>query len=221
MKTRPATHRNRGMTLFEAILVLATFVLLAAMILPAFSRAHRNGGPNCVSQLHAIGLAFKTWEGDNGNKFPTRIYATNIFGLKLMNSGNAYLMWQMMSNELSTPKYLRCPADTERVAATNFTTGFSDANISYFFGLDAADTYPQMILSGDDNLVINGIRVKPGILSLPTADSLSWTMKRHRGCGNIGMADGSVQQHTPATLNAAMIATTNGTAFSTYRWVIP
>jgi prepilin-type processing-associated H-X9-DG protein len=126
-----------------------------------------------------------------------------------------------MSNELSTPKVLHCPADTNGIAATNFVIGFSDANISYFFSLDAADTYPQMILDGDDNLAINGVRVKPGILNLPTTNSLAWTDERHHRVGNIGMADGSVQQTTPYSLNWAVGAATNGTPFATYGWVIP
>ena len=138
-----------------------------------------------------------------------------------MNSGNAYILWRTMSNELSTPKILLCPEDAERTSATNFTAGFSDANISYFFSLDAADSYPQMILDGDDNLAINGVRVKPGILNLPTTNSLAWTKERHHGNGNIGMADGSVQQTTSDIFNSAVIAATNGAPGSTYRLVIP
>jgi prepilin-type processing-associated H-X9-DG protein len=140
---------------------------------------------------------------------------TNNETMKLIGSGNAYVLWQTMSNELSTPKVLLCPEDTERTNATNFDIGFSDANISYFFSLEAADTYPQMILDGDDNLAVNGVRVKPGILNLPTTNSLAWTKERHHGNGNIGMADGSVQQTTSESLNSAVIAAT------TFRLVIP
>jgi hypothetical protein len=35
------------------------------------------------------------------------------------------------------------------------------------------------------------------------------------------MADGSVIQTTPASLNSAVIAATNGAPVTTYRWVIP
>jgi len=139
----------------------------------------------------------------------------------LIGNGNACVLWQIMSNELASPIILRCPADTKRTAATNFNVGFTDANISHFFSLDAADTYPQMILDGDDNLAINGVRVKPGILNLPITNSLAWTKERHHGVGNIGMADGSVMQTTPAILNSAVIAATNGAPASTYRLVIP
>ena len=139
-----------------------------------------------------------------------------------MNSGNAYVLWQTMSNELKTPKVLYCPDDKRRKAALSFSQGFTDANISYFFNLDTLDdTHPQMILDGDDNLAVNGVRVKPGILNLPTTNSLAWTNERHYRAGDIGMADGSVCQTTPATLNAAVIAAANGAPVTTYRWVIP
>jgi prepilin-type processing-associated H-X9-DG protein len=144
-----------------------------------------------------------------------QIALTNSETIKLISSGNAYVLWQTMSNELSTPKILHCDGDKQKTNAISFTQGFSDANISYFFSLEADDTYPQIILDGDDNLAVNGVRVKPGILNLPTTNSLTWTKERHHGNGNIGMADGSVQQTTSESLNSAVIAAT------TFRLVIP
>jgi len=64
-------------------------------------------------------------------------------------------------------------------------------------------------------------RVKPGILNLPTTNSLAWTKERHHGVGNIGMADGSAQQTTTRGFYSAVIAATNGAPASTYRLVIP
>jgi len=174
-----------------------------------------------MNSLHQLGTAFKVWEGDNNDKYPMYFAVTNSETMKLIGSGRAYVLWQTMSNELSTPRILHCPEDTKRTDATSFTTNFSDANISYFFSLDASDTYPQMILDGDDNLAVNGVRVKPGILNLPATGSLTWTKERHHGLGNIGMADGSVQQTTPTSLYAAIINATNGAPATTYRWVIP
>ena len=105
----------------------------------------------------------------------------------------------------------------------SFSQGFSDANISYFFSLDAAEIYPQMILDGDDNLAVDGVPVKPGILNIWPNNAITWTKERHRRVGNIGMADGSVQQVTIAGLNSAIVNSTNGvpTSAVTPRWVIP
>jgi prepilin-type processing-associated H-X9-DG protein len=223
MKIQPAGNRTEAFTRTELFVVIAVVaVLLVAMLLPALAAAkHKSSRINCINNLHQVSLGFKTWEGDNGDKFPMQFALTNSEAMKLIGSRNAWVLWQTMSNELSTPKILRCPEDTEHTMATSFDTGFSDANISYFFSLEAADTYPQMILDGDDNLAVNGVRVKPGILNLPTTNSLAWTKERHGGTGNIGMADGSVQQTTSSSFNSAVIAATNGAPVSTYRLVIP
>jgi len=110
-----------------------------------------------------------------------------------------------MSNELSTPKVLVCPADKGKVTATNFSSGFSDTNVSYFVGLDGKDTYPQMLLSGDRNLATNGRALKPGLFLLDTNDTsaLGWTRAIHTSKGNIALADGSVQFIDGATLQTA------------------
>ena len=224
MKTQPARNGTRAFTRTELFVVVGAFALLVivAMLLPALAAAKRKSSRlGCVNHLHQIHIAFKVWEGDNDDKFPMQFALTNSETMKLIGSGKAYVLWQTMSNELSTPKVLHCPDDTEHTAATDFMTGFSDANISYFFSLEASDDYPQMILVGDDNLAVNGVRVKPGILKLPTTNSLAWTKERHHGAGNIGMADGSVQQTTSSIFNSAVIAATNGAPVATYRLVIP
>jgi prepilin-type processing-associated H-X9-DG protein len=223
MKTRPATHRTEAFTRVELYVVIGVIaVLAAALLLPALAAAKRKTSRlSCVNNLHEIGTAFKVWEGDNGDKYPMQFALTNSETMRLIGSGRAYVLWQTISNELLTPKLLHCPEDKQRTEAVSFSQNFSDANISYFFSLDASDAYPQMILDGDDNLAVNGVRVKPGILNLPTANSLTWTKERHGGAANIGMADGSVQQTTSGGLNSAVIAATNGAPASMYRLVIP
>jgi hypothetical protein len=75
-------------------------------------------------------------------KNPMQVVLTNSETMKLVTNGNAYLLWQTMSNELSTPKVLHCPDDKRGKEAVSFSQGFSDANISYFCSLDAVETYP-------------------------------------------------------------------------------
>ena len=76
---------------------------------------------NCVNNLKQVGLATRIWSGDNGDKYPTAVAnsaggpnsyvaanSTIAFNSWSQNSGlnvgYAYAVFQVMSNELSTPK---------------------------------------------------------------------------------------------------------------------
>ena len=159
-----------------------------------------------------------------------QVSVTNDGAMELALAGDAVGIFRVMSNELSTPKILVCPNDTNRFAATNFTTDLNHQTISYFVGLDAEEQYPQVILSGDDNLEVNGVRARPGILNLPPNTSVKWTenerhglpqhwsiWKQHLRIGNIGFVDGSVQITTVSPLQSALV----NTGFATNRLVIP
>ncbi len=219
--TRP---RASGFSLTELLVIIGAVGFLAAMLLPALAAAHKKSGSiKCVVNLKEAGTAFRIEEGDHGDRNPMQVVLTNGETMKLVTNGNAYLLWQTISNELVTPKVLHCPDDKRGKGASSFSQGFSDANISYFYSLDAAENYPQMIMTGDDNLAVDGVPVKPGILNLASSNTLAWTKERHIRVGNLGMADGSVQQVTSAGLNLAVVTSTNGvpTNAVTPRWVIP
>src|SRR5205085_8808294 len=101
--------------------------LLAAIFLPALAkskaRSSRLGCTNCLKQ---IGLAFRSWSLDNNDQFPMRVSVTNGGTMELVASGVVYPHFQVMSNELSTPKILLCPNDEKRSYATNFAVDLTD-----------------------------------------------------------------------------------------------
>jgi prepilin-type N-terminal cleavage/methylation domain-containing protein len=179
MNTQRTTSRGRGFTLTELLVVIVVLAIVALVLLPAISSGPH--GPmkiNCVNNMKQVGLAFRIWEGDNGGKYPMQVSVPNGGAMELAVRGDVSAIFRVMSNELSTTKVLVCPQDRKRTAATDFAGGLSDANISYFVGLDAEDTiFPQMVLSGDDNLDVNGVRVRPGILNLSTNAPVEWTEK--------------------------------------------
>ncbi len=98
------------------------------MLLPALARAKQKAQRiNCVNNLKQDGLAFRLWEGDNGDKYPMAV-STNKNGT-MEYGGDVFHHFQVMSNELSTPKILACPADNRTAAAT--FAGLKNQNVSY------------------------------------------------------------------------------------------
>ncbi len=124
-------------------------------------------------------------------------------------TGNAAAVFEVMSNQLSTPKILVCPEDADHFAATNFSSGFSARNISYFVGVNANETNPQTLLAGDDNFAIDGVPIKSGLLNLTTNPLISWSSARHKFVGNVAMTDDSVQQLSTGGLQDCIKLATN------------
>lgn len=131
-------------------------------------------------------------------------------------AGDVLSTFRVMSNELSTPRILLCPSDDKGQSATNFTTDFDVTKISYFVGADAVATNASMFLAGDRNLT-NGTRLRNGLLELTTSRPSGWTSEIHQKAGNIGFADGSVQQLSNLGLRTAL----ESTGVATNRLAIP
>ncbi|HEY5041562.1 MAG TPA: type II secretion system protein [Verrucomicrobiae bacterium] len=209
--------KTRGFTLVMLLVVIAVLAVLAAMLLPALAGAHdRARRINCVNNLKQCGLAFRIWEGDNGDKYPMDVPKASG-GTREFNTGaDTFHHFLVMSNELSTPKILICPADT-RTAAYNFSH-LQNENVSYFVGLDAKDESPQRFLDGDRNLTADNEPEK-GILKLVSGQRVSWTSTMHVNQDNVGLADGSVQQLSNSGLQNAL--QNSGTATNVWRISLP
>src|SRR5882757_6006822 len=121
MNPRFSKIRNSGMTLFEVGIVIAMVMILVVVLLPRFlrSRVHSTRIA-CVNNLKQIGLAYRIWEGDNGDIYPMGISVTNGGSMEMVATGNVVQTFLVMSNELSTPKLLACPQDTSRMWAASF-----------------------------------------------------------------------------------------------------
>jgi hypothetical protein len=123
-----------------------------------------------------------------------------------------------MSNELSTPKVLVCSSDTAHQRASDWDTYVNEKvagriRASYFVGLDADETKPQTILSGDWNLKGGGggnvLSWTWGGTGVPTSDA-NWDVNVHTKAGNMGLGDGSVQQVTDLSAQKQIVNSLQG-----------
>ena len=94
----------------------------------------------------------------------------------------------------------------------------NNQNLSYFAGLDAGDSSPRRLLDGDRNLT-GETEPENGILKLTPGETVSWTAKIHVNAGNVGLADGSVQQCSNAGLQSLL--KNSGSPTNTWRLALP
>ena len=202
MKLPRSKNPSVALTLVELLVVVALLGVIGLFLYPQLRRHRLPRSPriNCVNNLKQVALGFQLWAGTA--RYPT-VVSTNLGGaLEYVTNGDVFWGFKVMSNELATPKILVCPTDT-RLAATSFTTGFSNTNISYFVGLDADASNPQMWLAGDRNIV-SGQQPTNRILTLTSNDVVSWTRAMHKLQGNVAIADGHVDQLSTRGLQQAL-----------------
>ncbi len=143
----------------------------------------------------------------------------------------SWYIFNVMSNELSTPKILYCPSEMDGssvYSASTFGTSVASgvasqipfnscSNISYFVGIDAVETMPQMFLDGDHSIGLGtgaggvnppAYRYANKCVELGTNATLNPTpawcnSSQHQSQGNVGLADGSVQGFSRSALQNA------------------
>src|SRR6185295_13981624 len=97
-----------------------------------------------MSNLKQINLANLQWLHDHEeNQVPWATAASNrLRGIAA--SADVASLFRTFSNELGTPKILKCPADRQRKQVADFTK-LKDANISYFVRLDPGPLGPEAV----------------------------------------------------------------------------
>ena len=193
--TRQQTSSLASFTLLETVLILCVLTVALGFLLPAMAKAKaKSSRIGCINCIKQIGLGFRMYANDNGDKFPwepqTNATALSLLPPKILEPCQYF---QMLSNELVNPKILICPNDTNRRPAREFST-LANSNVSYFIGLDSKEGAASLWLTGDRVLTRDRQQLPTGLNVLGTNDAIGWADEPHHGDGNIGFADGSAMQ---------------------------
>ena len=222
MKRRLSTQRIRGLTLVEVLVSIVVVAVAAGVFIPYFSRPNvRICRVTCTSKLMQVGLGMRIWSNDHDDKFPWRVSTNQGGTMEFANTAEVFGHYLALSNELSSPKVLKCGLDEKRSYASSWDPITDDAwHISYFVGLDADEAKPLSILSGDRNLTTNG-RPVFGAATVTRSLAMGWTGRIHTNAGNIGFGDGSAQQFLAKDLQAQFQSAFDNLGVGSMRLVIP
>ena len=229
-------------TLIELLVVIAIIAILAGLLLPVLARAKAKAiQTQCLNNLRENGTSFRLWSDDNNSRFPMAYIGNTQYPLLNFAAPtlggtypNTYRFFQSMSNELSTPKVVMCPADGERTGTTNFTTGMNapvanqgqNLSVAYFVCWKADESNPRMLLCGDRNIYSDstssgatgyyGYSPQSGQGAVQAFGTnfgsggltvnMGWTPKSHNNSGNVTLADGSSQKLSCTQLRTTMAA---------------
>lgn len=150
MNPKQSICRTGAFTLVELLCVMAIIAILAALMLPVLNQSKaRVKRMECANNLHQLGVAFQMFMHDHDDKFPMAVPLAAGGSQEFVQNGYAvggefyfaYRHFQALSNELSSPAILICPADT-RLPATNFAA-LQNSNISYCIGVCARPSRPD------------------------------------------------------------------------------
>ncbi len=198
-----ASRRRFAFTVIELVVIIVIVTMLFMLLFSSLPQAKQKAqNQQCLRILKSVGLAFRQWSSDSSDTYPMRRPTSLGGSLESATNGAVFFTFVVLSNELNTPKILICPADV-RTPATNFGPGFANSNLSYFVGVTAEETQPQLLLMGDRNLT-NGPLSPNRLLLLATNSAPGWNRQLHKLRGNVALADGSVQALDTLRLRVAV-----------------
>ena len=119
-------------TWIELLVVIAIIAILAAMLLPALSRAKAKGlQASCLSNMRQVGIALQMYEQDTG-KLPTKRHPVSDFNNPVAppNVLNLLITYLGTKQGLKSPAVYNCPSLRPNPSPAYAPTEFSSTGLS-------------------------------------------------------------------------------------------
>ena len=197
----PARQRRPGFTLIELLVVIAIIAILAALLLPALSRAQEFAKSiQCLNQLRQISLATRLYAEENEDSFPRSQHSA--IANKQLPWERALAPWLGVRGGSTAWTNLlqnlyHCPADQP--------AGHLSYGLNYYVELGDEDDYPgkpqtwrkfAQIAKPANTVLYTEVsiaadHVMPALSWLTTADAendVAW--QRHKQKSNYAFVDG-------------------------------
>jgi len=140
MKTNAPTFYypiRRGFTLIELLVVIAIIAILAAMLLPALSRAKQTAlRTRCLNNVRQAGLATTMYANDSGDLLPYGYVLAGVMPPPDAATGNCltnFINLLGLKDQTSITAFYSCPAASSQLSTgSNPRTYAANANITWY-----------------------------------------------------------------------------------------